>query len=79
LGKSIGACEVLESANISQELYVDENVKMEKQLKYADQKGIPYVVIIGPKEAKGGSATIKKLGTGEQKTVELTNLPNEIK
>jgi histidyl-tRNA synthetase len=79
IDKSIEACDALEKENISQELYVDENAKMEKQLKYADQKGIPYVIIIGPKEAEENAATVKNLKTGEQKTVKLEQLPEEIK
>lgn len=76
LDKSIEACEILEKANINQELYVNPDAKMEKQLKYADQKRIPLVVIIGPKEAESKSATVKNLQTGEQKTVSINELPN---
>lgn len=79
LGKSIEVCDVLSKANIGQELYVDENAKMDRQLKYANQKGIPYVVIIGPKEAEKNSATVKNMKTGEQKTVKLEQLPDSIK
>ena len=76
LDNSIKACEILSAANISQELYVDENTKMEKQLKYADAKAIPYAVIIGPKEAELNQATVKNLESGEQETVALNDLPN---
>ncbi len=79
LDESIKVCEVLSENNIGQELYIDPNAKMEKQLKYADQKKIPYVVIIGPKEAETNQATIKDLKTGEQKTVSLDQLPDSIK
>lgn len=78
IDQSIKACEALSNANISQELYIDPNVKIEKQLKYADQKNIPYAALIGPKEAKENSATIKNMNTGEQKTVKLEDLPNAI-
>lgn len=78
LDQSIKTCEILAEANISQELYVDPEAKMEKQLKYADKKGIPFVVIIGPKEAEAAQATVKNLKTGEQETVSLDQLPNAI-
>jgi histidyl-tRNA synthetase len=78
LDKSIKACKLLESKNIPQELYVDENTRMEKQLKYADQKGIPYALIIGPKEAEASSVTIKNLKNGEQNTVKLDKLPDAL-
>lgn len=44
---------------------------LEKQFKYADQKGIPFAAVIGPKEAAANKLTIKNLGTSEQKTVSL--------
>src|SRR3989344_4444475 len=71
--------EQLNSANINQELYVDPVARMDKQLKYADQKGIPYVVIVGPKEAESGSATVKNLKTGEQTTLPVKDLPDFLK
>ena len=44
--------------------------KFDKQLKYADKKGIPYVVIIGPDEIKKGVVVLKNLTDRTQ--VELT-------
>jgi len=69
LDNSIRVCEILSQNNINQELYVDPNAKMEKQLKYADKKQIPYVVIIGPDEAKNNTVTVKNLKTREQKAL----------
>ena len=66
---------VLRSAGVPTELYLDENAKMEKQLKYADKKGIPYVVIIGPDEASKYMVTLRNMKTREQKTVSLEKLP----
>lgn len=72
--KSIEVASRLRSNNINTELYLDENAKMEKQLKYADQKGIPYCVIIGPDEAKNNTITIRNMQTREQKTVSVENI-----
>lgn len=44
---------------------------LEKQLKYADQKGIPFAAVVGPKEASANQVTIKNLATSEQTTVSL--------
>jgi histidyl-tRNA synthetase len=52
---------------------------MEKQLKYADKKQIPYVVIIGPDEAKNDTVTVKNLATREQKTIPLGQLTDLFK
>lgn len=77
--KSIEVASALRSKGINIEVYLDAEVKMDKQLKYADQKGIPYVVIIGPKEAESGSATIKNMKTGEQKTMPFEQLADFLK
>lgn len=64
----------LRKKEISTEIYPDPEVKLDKQLKYADKKGIEWVVIIGPDEVKDKSVTIKNMQTGEQKKVLETNL-----
>ncbi len=61
----------LRSNNIDCELYSDSNAKMEKQLKYADQKGIPYVIIQGPNEVEKQVVVLKNLQSREQQTLTL--------
>jgi len=55
-------------AGIAAELYPDA-VKMAKQFKYADDKGIAYVAIIGEQEMKQGIVTVKDMKSGEQRAV----------
>jgi len=69
----------LREKNINTEIYLDPVAKLDKQLKYADQKGIPFVVIIGPQEAEKNLVTIKNLATKEQKTVPEADLINELR
>ncbi len=69
LSKSIDACSLLRSKNINTELFLEENSNLEKQLKYADKKGIPYVVIIGPEESAKNLVKIKDLRSGKQKEI----------
>lgn len=64
-------------AGIAAELYPDA-VKMAKQFKYADDKGIPYVAIIGGNEIATGIVTIKDMKTGEQKAVKQDDLIHTI-
>ena len=64
----------LRSNGVPTELYLDENAKMEKQLKYADKKGIPYAIIIGPDEASKNMVTFRNMKTREQNTVSLTKV-----
>lgn len=77
--KSLEAVSILRKKRINAEIYLDENSKMDKQLKYADAKVIPYVVIIGTREAESNSATIKNMKTGEQQTIPIELLPDLIK
>ena len=64
---------VVREAGIAAELYPDA-AKMAKQFKYADDKGIAYVAIIGEQELKQGIITIKEMKTGEQKAVKADEL-----
>ncbi len=43
-----------------------EPIRLGKQIRYADRKGIPCVVILGPDELKTGQVVVKDLRTGEQ-------------
>lgn len=76
--KSLTYSLMLRSSGLSAELYLDENTKLEKQLKYADQKGIPYAIIIGPDEAKNNTVTLKNMKTKEQETISLEKLTSKL-
>lgn len=69
---------MLREKGIATELWLDPTTKMEKQLKYADQKDIQYAVIIGSEEIEKNVVTLKNLKTREQKQILLKDLPNEI-
>lgn len=60
-------------AGISSEVYF-EPVKLAKQFKYADKKGIPFVAIEGPEEFEKNEVTIKNMKSGKQKTIAKTQL-----
>jgi histidyl-tRNA synthetase len=63
----------LRAAGIPAELYPDAG-KVQKQFKYADAKGIPLVLILGPEELAAGVAKIKILKTGEEKALALSEV-----
>jgi len=63
---------------VSAELYPD-SAKMKKQMKYADQKSIPTVVLIGQDEIKSGLYTFKDMKSGEQQKVNLDELISILK
>ena len=45
----------------SRRKFIFEPAKIAKQLKYADKKSIPFVVMCGPDEKERGEATIKMM------------------
>jgi len=58
----------LRKKGVNTDLYPDPNDRLDKQIKYADKKGIPYVAIIGPDEAKNNKVTLKNLKERTQVT-----------
>ncbi|MDO8609070.1 MAG: histidine--tRNA ligase, partial [bacterium] len=48
--------------------------KLDKQFKYADRKGIPYVVMIGPDEVKKNIIKMKDMKKKEQRELNLKDL-----
>lgn len=52
-------------AGINAEIY-PESAKMKKQFKYADDKHIPYVAIIGEEELNSQTISLKHMQSGEQ-------------
>lgn len=63
----------LRNANVATELYPDK-AKMEKQMKYANAKGIPYVVVIGDNEMLSGKLAVKDMRSGTQEEKTFTEL-----
>ena len=76
---SLSTLSTLRNLRINSEIYPNPTAKLDRQLKYADQKGIPFAVIIGFDEAAKNLATIKNLRTKEQKTIPFDNLIDEFK
>jgi histidyl-tRNA synthetase len=78
LVNSLTVASKLRERVIKIEIYPDTDTKLDKQLKYADRKGIPYVVIVGPDEVKQGKVTLKNLKTKTQETVSLEEAVNKL-
>ena len=58
----------LRNKNIACELF-HEQLKFDKQFKYAEKKNIPYTVMIGSKELEDKTCTIKDLRNSQQQTI----------
>ena len=78
LDKSFEITLKLRSLDINTDLWTDPQAKLDKQLKYADQKGIPYAVIIGPDEVKNNTYTLKNLESQTQETITLDELVSKL-
>ena len=76
---SIKTVKILRDSGINTELYPDSTAKLDKQLKYADKKGIPYVVIIGPEEIENNNVVLKNLETKEQIKTTVENIISLVK
>ncbi|MGY5847208.1 histidine--tRNA ligase [Salegentibacter sp. HM20] len=63
----------LRKQNITAELYPDA-AKMNKQMKYANKREIPFVVLAGGEEIHQKTFTLKNMKTGEQIVVDLVGL-----
>ena len=68
----------LREAGVSCEVY-PSSAKMKKQMKYANDRGIPYVVMIGSDELKNELVTYKNMVSGEQETANFSQLLAETK
>lgn len=62
-------------AGISAEIYPDVT-KIEKQFKYANAKGIPYVAVIGDNEMKDEKVNLKNMSSGTQQIMSIQETIN---
>ena len=67
----------LRSKGVKCELY-PEPAKMKKQMKYANERGVRKVVMVGTKEMESHLLTVKDMGSGVQKEMNLEELINSI-
>lgn len=63
----------LRGMGIKAEVY-PSSAKMQKQMKYANSRNVPYVILIGAKELSNGQFVLKTMATGEQETFAMDNL-----
>lgn len=63
----------LRSEGIAVELYPDA-AKLKKQMSYANNLNIPYVILIGSEEVANNKLTLKNMSTGEQNTLTLNEV-----
>ncbi|HEY4651455.1 MAG TPA: His/Gly/Thr/Pro-type tRNA ligase C-terminal domain-containing protein, partial [Pontibacter sp.] len=68
----------LRDAGIASELY-PEAAKLKKQMSYADQKNIPFVLLIGSEEIASGQLKLRNMLTGEQHELTIDDIIAQLK
>ncbi len=67
----------IRNAEISSELYPNIS-KMQKQMKYANDKKIPFVIVIGDEEMQTGLLSFKNMETGEQQKLTIEQILTQL-
>ncbi|MBT8182095.1 MAG: histidine--tRNA ligase, partial [Eudoraea sp.] len=68
----------LREEGVKTDLYPDA-AKMQKQMKYANKRNVPFVVIIGDRELADNSFVVKDMSKGDQTTYEFSDLQGFLK
>jgi histidyl-tRNA synthetase len=71
VGASFQVAAALRAAGIRTEVYADETRPLERQLNFADKKGIPLVAIIGDAEREAGTVALRDMRRREQETLAM--------
>ena len=69
----LGCLPKIRKSGICVELYPD-HAKMKKQMKYANDKQIPFVALVGSREIEEGKITLKNMESGEQLKLSLEEM-----
>jgi histidyl-tRNA synthetase len=51
---------------------------MQKQMKYANDRKVPFVAMVGEEELKNGVIRLKNMSTGEQQDLSIDNLISQL-
>jgi histidyl-tRNA synthetase len=78
LRRSLDVATQLRASGISTEVFPALD-KLGKQFKLADQKKIPYVIIIGEDEMKKDSVMLKNMVNGEQEEMNVEAIIKKLK
>lgn len=79
---SIDLANTLRAEDINTEVYIGDLKRknsLEKQLKYADLRQIPFVAILGEEEKKQGTVIIKDMETRQQEVISINSLGDILK
>lgn len=72
--KTLGS---LRAAGINADLY-PEPAKMKKQMKYANDRNVPYTLLIGSNEMESGKLTLKNMSEGSQEQLTIDEMVRQL-
>lgn len=76
--KSLQILNALRKKDINAELY-PTNAKLKKQMSYADNKNIPFVIFLGEDELAAGQFNLKEMSSGNQESFNLDQIISRLK
>ena len=79
VSQAAGIAKILRDSGLNVDLSLQSKKSVGEQLKYADRRGIPFVVIPGEAELERDEVLIKEIATGRQWTVSLSALSHELR
>ncbi|MDF1696581.1 MAG: histidine--tRNA ligase [Saprospiraceae bacterium] len=74
---SFQVLQTLRGMNIVADLYPTPT-KMKKQMKYADARNVPYVLLIGSEEMESGVLSLKNMVNGEQSKLSIEEIAKKL-
>jgi histidyl-tRNA synthetase len=78
-GESLKVASELRAAGFKVETGLDPSEKLGRQFKYADQRGIPFALVLGPDDLARGEVVVKNLRNGEQRSVARADLASALR
>ncbi len=78
IGDSLRLVGELRRSGVPCEIFVGEKLELRRQMQFANRKGIPITIILGPDEIQRGEVVVREMATGEQQTVPRSDLSSVI-
>ncbi|TVR72500.1 MAG: histidine--tRNA ligase [Sphaerobacteraceae bacterium] len=78
IGESLALVGELRRAGVESDIYSGEKFDLRRQLQYANRKGIPRTLILGPDEIQTGQVIVREMSTGDQQSVDRANVAEAI-
>jgi histidyl-tRNA synthetase len=69
IGESLSLVGDLRRCGIPSEIYTGERFDLRRQLQFANRKGVPFTLILGPDEIERGEVVVREMSSGDQTTV----------